>query len=295
MIKSLVLFTSLLSGSALSFASALPQALNVPGGVVHIPLGPIIHLAKPDGSDQVQPPPQVFFNNHRVLVTQEGQQWLALVGMPLDTSIGRHTVTVKNGAKTSSLPFNIAFKQYPEQYLTIQNKRMVNPNAEDSRRIAEELGLINKAIGTWTEQAVVDTQFMAPVDGRLSGVFGSKRFFNKQPKNPHSGLDIAAPAGTPIKSPARAKVISTGEYYFNGRCVFLDHGQGLISGYFHMTDIHVQPGQVVQQGDQLGTVGATGRVTGPHLHWNIYLNSTKVDPALFIPDELPRLEARNHK
>ncbi len=128
------------------------------------------------------------------------------------------------------------------------------------RRINSELKLINKAIGTWTEQADVDTNFMPPVDGRVSGVFGSRRIFNNQPKNPHSGLDLAAPAGTPILAPARAKVISIGEYYYNGRCVFLDHGQGLISGYFHMTEIHVQTGQTVQQGDELGTVGATGRV-----------------------------------
>lgn len=287
MIKSFALLVTLLF-SAASFATPLPQALNVPGGVVHVPLGSL--SAFPNGQ-----PPQVFFNNHRVLVTHDTQQWLALVGIPLETPIGQHTVTLKTGVKTARLPFNIAFKQYPEQYLTIENKRMVNPNPDDTRRINSELKLINKAIGTWTEQTQVETDFIAPVDGRLSGVFGSRRFFNKQPKNPHSGLDIAAPSGTPIKAPSPAKVISTGEYYYNGRCVFLDHGQGLVSAYFHMTDIQVQPGQMVQRGDELGTVGATGRVTGPHLHWNIYLNSTKVDPALFIADDLPRLEARNHK
>lgn len=285
MIKSWVLLASTAFYSLFSFAGALPQALNAPGGVVHIPLGATVdHL-----------PPQVYFNNHRALVTQDGQQWLALVGMPLDATIGQHHVTVKKGQGTTTLPFNIVYKQYPEQYLTIQNKRMVNPNAEDMRRINADLKLINKAIGTWTEQAEVDTHFIAPVDGRISGVFGSRRFFNKQPKNPHSGLDIAAPAGTSIKAPAKATVISTGNYYYNGNCVFLDHGQGLISAYFHMTDIHVQAGQHVNQGDELGTVGATGRVTGPHLHWNIYMNSTKVDPALFIPEELARLDARNTK
>ncbi|NOT84843.1 MAG: peptidoglycan DD-metalloendopeptidase family protein [Methylococcaceae bacterium] len=284
MIKALTLLSIAALYSTLGIANSLPQALNVPGGVVKIRLGALD-----------TPAPQVLFNNHRVLVTHDDQQWLALVGIPLETAQGQHAITLKTTEKTSSLPFNIAYKAYPAQYLTLQNKRMVNPNAEDVLRINRETQLINKAIGTWSEQAEVDTHFMPPVEGRLSGVFGSRRFFNKQAKNPHSGIDIAAPTGTPIKAPASGKVIGTGEYYYNGRCVFLDHGQGLISAYFHMTHIEVQPGQMVNQGDMLGTVGATGRVTGPHLHWNIYLNNTKVDPALFISDDIPRLEARNHK
>ncbi|MEQ1636638.1 MAG: peptidoglycan DD-metalloendopeptidase family protein [Methylococcales bacterium] len=284
MIKKLALLPLAVLCSPLVVANTLPKALNVPGGVVQI------HVGAVDA-----PAPQVFFNEHRVLVTRDDKQWLALVGIPLETATGQHSITLKMANKTSSVPFNVAYKEYPAQYLTIQNKRMVNPNPEDTLRINAELKLINKAIGTWSEQLDVDTHFMPPVEGRLSGVFGSRRFFNKQPKNPHSGIDLAAPAGTPIKAPASGRVISTGEYYYNGRCVFLDHGQGLISGYFHMTHINVEPGRELKQGDVLGTVGATGRVTGPHLHWNIYLNNTKVDPALFISDDIPRLEARNHK
>ncbi|MFI3136774.1 MAG: peptidoglycan DD-metalloendopeptidase family protein [Methylococcaceae bacterium] len=284
MIKKIALFTVVTAFSTLLAANTLPESLNVPGGVVQVRLGSLD-----------TPAPEVFFNKHRVLVTHDEQQWLALVGIPLETEVGQQSVSVTTEGKTTTLPFTIAYKEYPAQYLTIKNKRMVNPEAEDTQRISAELVLINKALGTWTEQAQVDTDFMAPVDGRLSGVFGSRRFFNKQSKNPHSGLDIAAPVGTPIKAPASAKVISVGDYYYNGNCVFLDHGQGLISGYFHMTHVDVQPGEQVNQGDVLGTVGATGRVTGPHLHWNIYLNNTKVDPALFIADDIPRLDARNHK
>lgn len=268
----------------LALANPIPQALNVPGGVVHLPLG---------SSDA--PAPKVTFNQHRVLVTQANQQWLALVGIPLETEPGQQSVQITSDEQTRTQPFNIAYKEYPAQYLTIKNKRMVNPIEEDNQRIANEMKLINRAITTWTETEQVDTNFMPPVEGRVSGVFGSRRFFNKQAKNPHSGLDLAAPPGTPIKAPASATVINTGEYYYNGRTVFLDHGQGLISGYFHMTDIEVQPGQQVKQGDVIGTVGATGRVTGPHLHWNVYLNGSKVDPALFIASDMPRLEARNNK
>lgn len=265
-------------------ANPLPQPLTVPGGIAEIPLGPLMDAA-----------PQVFFQQHRVLVTHDDRNWLALVGIPLETQPGQQEIVLKTQDKSTRIAFNVNYKEYPAQYLSIKNKRMVNPNPEDLKRINADLQRINAAIGTWTEQERIDTDFTAPVDGRLSGVFGSRRFFNNQAKNPHSGLDIAAPPGAPIKAPAGAKVIDTGNYYYNGNAVFLDHGQGLISGYFHMTEIKVKPGQTVNRGDLIGSVGATGRVTGPHLHWNIYLNNTKVDPALFIAKDLPRLEARNHK
>ncbi len=267
-----------------TWATKFPVQSVVPGGIVLIPIG-----------DSNALPPKAFFNKRRVLVMEHENQWLALVGIPLKTKPGTQHISLKPQNKNIQTQFTVVNKEYPAQYITLKNKRMVNPNPDDLKRIKADRIPINKALLTWTEQPNIDTHFIAPVDGRLSSLFGLKRFFNNQPRNPHSGLDIAAPAGTPIKTPASAKVIDTGNYYYNGNTVILDHGQGLISGYFHMTDIHVKPGQLVKQGDLLGTVGATGRVTGPHLHWNIYLNRTKVDPALFIADEIPILDARNKK
>lgn len=265
------------------WANDLPEQLAVPGGIVQIELG---------NSDQ--PLPKAYFEKHRILVTAKDNQWIALVGIPLTSKPGQHSIQVKTGEQQSDISFSITDKDYPAQYITLKNKRMVNPNPDDLKRIKADRIPINKALSTWSEQQQIDTRFIPPVDGRLSSLFGLKRFFNNQPKNPHSGLDIAAPAGTPILAPAPAKVIDTGNYYYNGNSVFLDHGQGLITGYFHMTEIKVIPGQKVNQGDTLGTVGSTGRVTGPHLHWNVYLNHTKVDPALFIAQYIPVLDARNH-
>lgn len=264
------------------FAEAMPKQLAVPGGIVQLPL-----------LEAMNPAPTAYFQGKRVMVVKDRGWWVAVIGIPLDAKLGRHKISTKVLGKDMKLPFDIKNKEYPAQYLTIQNKRMVNPNAEDLKKIKADRVKIGKALAVWTEQAVLDLDFMAPVDGRLSSRFGLKRFFNKQPRNPHSGLDIAAPAGTAIKAPAAARVIDTGNYYYNGNTVFLDHGQGLISGYFHMSKIGVEPGQLVKQGDMLGTVGSTGRVTGPHLHWNVYLNGTKVDPALFIAKDIPRLDARN--
>jgi murein DD-endopeptidase MepM/ murein hydrolase activator NlpD len=266
------------------WSASLPEQLAVPGGVVQIPLG-----------EAKQPTPEVFFQDKRVMVIENNGQWLALVGIPLDTKPGKHNITINNPKGGSQQSVIIAYKEYPAQYITIKNKRMVNPDPEDIKRINADRIPINKALRTWTEQAQIDTDFIPPVDGRLSSLFGLKRFFNNQPKNPHSGLDIAAPAGTPIVAPASARVINTGNYYYNGNTVFLDHGQGLITGYFHMAEIKVKPEQRVSQGTILGTVGETGRVTGPHLHWNVYLNKTKVDPALFISKYIPLLDSRNNQ
>ncbi|MCK5829916.1 MAG: peptidoglycan DD-metalloendopeptidase family protein [Methylococcales bacterium] len=270
--------------SPLSLAKILPNELVAPGGILIMPVAQISQTA-----------PKVFFNKNRVLVTASDKQWVALVGIPLSTKIGAHKITIQLGNNVHQKLFSVVDKEYPAQRLTIKKKRMVTGfTEEDLKKINNDKKLMTKAKKVWTEQSI-DANFIAPVDGRLSSLFGLKRFFNDIPKRPHNGLDIAAPTGTPIISPASGKVINTGNYYFNGNTVFLDHGQGLLSAYLHMNTISVKPGQQVKQGDILGTVGETGRVTGPHLHWIVYLNKTPVDPALFIADDIARLDARNDK
>ena len=121
-----------------------------------------------------------------------------------------------------------------------------------------------------------------PVPGQVSSPFGLRRFFNKQPRNPHSGLDLASPEGTPILSAASGRVVDTGEYYFNGNTVFIEHGQGLVTMYCHMSKIDVAVGQEVSRGESIGEVGKTGRVTAAHLHWGVILNTVSVDPSMFL-------------
>ena len=285
MIKKLfILLLASLIFSSLSLAKSLPNQLIVPGGILIMPVAELSKTA-----------PKVFFNKNRALVAATDTEWVALVGIPLSTKVGDHKITIQTGTETQQKSFNVVDKEYPAQYLTIKKKRMVTGfTEEDLKKINNDKKVMTKAKDLWTEQ-IIDADFIAPVDGRLSSLFGLKRFFNDIPKRPHNGLDIAAPTGTPILSPASAKVIDTGNFYFNGNTVFLDHGQGLLSAYLHMNTITVKPGQQVKQGDALGTVGETGRVTGPHLHWIVYLNKTPVDPALFIADDIVRLDARNKK
>lgn len=260
----------------IALATQLPDSSAVPGGIIHLPVGTV-----------KDPAPRVYFNKRRVLVVRNQQNWTALVGIPLYAEPGNHLVTVQAPNKTKyTESFLVEPKEYPSQHITIKNKRMVNPHALDMKRIEKERIPVNRALSTWSEQAEVDTDFSMPADGPLSSPFGLRRFFNKQARKPHSGLDIAAAQGAPITAPAAGSVINTGNYFFNGNTVFVDHGQGLITGYFHMSDIKVNAGQRVARGDLLGSIGSTGRVTGPHLHWNVYLNRTKVDPALFIARHL---------
>ena len=254
-------------------AAGLPQQDAIPGGVVIVP----IHV-------DVTTKPQVTFNKRKVMVVAENGQWLAVVGVPLSAKIGTQKITIKANGETSSALFEITDKQYPTQHITITDKRKVNPNKLDMDRIGPESAKIKKALRHWTEQADIPFNFIWPIEGRVSGLYGRRRVFNGQPRRPHSGMDIAAPTGTEIMSPADGIVRDTGDYFFNGNTVFIDHGQGLVTMFCHLDSISVEAGQTIKQGEIFGTVGATGRVTGPHLHLGISLNDVRVEPRLFFPE-----------
>jgi len=194
------------------------------------------------------------------------------------------SVTVSDGAgNTREFSFTVHAKEYAAQHITLKNKRMVEPTAEDLARINREQEIIRNAFATWTDEPVSTLTFRAPARGRISSVFGLRRFFNDEPRQPHSGIDIAAPLGAPVVAPFAGTVIEIGEYFFNGKTVFIDHGQGLVSMFNHLSRILVTRGTRVRQGQKIGEVGKTGRVTGPHLHWTVSLNDSRVDPTLFLP------------
>jgi hypothetical protein len=257
--------------------AALPESEPVPGGVAVIPVGP----AK-------QPAPRVYFDGQRVLVARDGDSWQAVVGLPLSLQPGPQRVYVggDEAAGGRAIEFQVGTKQYEEQHLTLANKRQVEPEPRDLRRIERESKILRRAFTTWSERPPATLSFDLPTTGRLSSSFGLKRFFNEQPRQPHSGLDIAGPVGTPVVAPAAGVVIATGNFFFNGRTVLIDHGQGLISMYNHLSRIKVKKGMRVKRGAQIGLRGKTGRVTGPHLHWTISLNNARVDPMLFLAAQL---------
>ena len=254
----------------------LPVERRVPGGIALLQL--------PD----VGPSPgAVFFNEHRAPVVQGPDGWVAVVGLPLDLAPGAHAARYVPGnvdLPERPLSFEVVDRKYAEQRLEVKNKRHVNPETEDLARIEREQARIDAALGRYTPGMTPDFRMRAPVPGERSSSFGLRRFFNGEARKPHSGMDIAASAGTPIRAPSAGRVIDAGDFFFNGNTVFVDHGEGLVTIYCHLSRIDVKPGQSVERGTVLGLVGATGRVTGPHLHWGVAINRAMVDPELLLGD-----------
>jgi murein DD-endopeptidase MepM/ murein hydrolase activator NlpD len=251
-------------------AVALPKESRVPGGVALVPV---------PGSDIA---PTVIFNTRRVVVVRKDDQWIAVVGIPLAEKPGELKLKVSTPNGTTDVPFSIKDKSYRTQNITVKNQRHVDPNPTDLKRIAGETKRSDAALSKFTPSAAPALQLMSPVEGVRSDSYGSRRVFNGQPRNPHSGMDIAAPKGTPIRSPAAGTVVEVGEFFFNGNTIYIDHGDGLVTMYCHLDTIKTKLGAHLAPGDVIGTVGATGRVTGPHLHFGVALNRAMVDPALFL-------------
>lgn len=255
-------------------AAPLPQLDPVPGGVTLVPLP----------ASQAQP--EAYYQRRPVMVLERDGQWQALLGIPLTTKPGTHHVrVVQTRGKVSHVPFQVEGRRYETQHITIKDKRKVSPNRDDLKRIGKERARIQTALAAFSDQRPAALQFALPVQGRESSPFGLRRFFNKQARKPHSGLDIAAPEGTPIRAPAAGRVLDRGDFFFNGNTLFLDHGNGLVTMYCHMQEIQVEAGQWLEPNEILGTVGKTGRATGPHLHWGVSLNDARVNPKLFLAAE----------
>lgn len=261
----------------LALASPLPalaegfitRLLNkpVPGGVAVINLG-----------DAATPPRVRYQGKPTLVIREDGQHWIAIIGIPLATRPGEQQIEVDGHLRE----FRVKAREYRAQHITLKNQRHVTPNPQDLRRIERELAEQTAAYRQFSPRQPSNLLFDRPVEGPLSSPFGLRRFFNGEERNPHSGLDFAAKTGTPVRAPAAGQVILTGDYFFNGKTVFVDHGQGLISMFCHLSKVDVKVGDQLKRGDILGKVGATGRATGPHLHWNVSLNDARVDPAIFI-------------
>ncbi|MBH2018705.1 MAG: peptidoglycan DD-metalloendopeptidase family protein [Burkholderiales bacterium] len=269
----LALTASRLAGAAPPAADVWPNALQVPGGIARLSLGPA--AARPVAHAGDVP----------LLVLGDVIEWTALVGIPLSAVPGQASITVQaaDGGGQRPIAYTVASKRYSEQRLKVAPDT-VDLSPENAARYERERAHQEKVMATFSTPLpdAASLRMQVPVPGRRSSSFGLRRVFNGQSRNPHSGMDIAASTGTPIVSPLPARVIDTGDYFFNGNTVWLDHGGGLLSMVCHLSAIDVKLGDGLKTGERLGAVGATGRVTGPHLHWGVMLNRAMVDPALFL-------------
>jgi murein DD-endopeptidase MepM/ murein hydrolase activator NlpD len=266
-----VLGCALVAFSPASVGIELPHENAVPGGV---------KLLRLDSTAASLP--YVDTDGHRALVIQDGSAWVAVIGIPLSAPLGIRQVTLRDPNGRQELEFEVGAKQYASQSLKVAPGQ-VNLSAADLARVNKEKIRIDLALSHWSEPPPDSLRLPAPVPGPRSSSFGSRRIFNGESRNPHSGMDIAAATGTPVLAPIAGTVVDTGAYFFNGNTVFIDHGRGLISMYCHLSAVDVKPGQRVAAGTRIGAVGMTGRATGPHLHWGLSLNRAWVDPELFLP------------
>ena len=254
--------------------AALPQAASVPGGVALVPLGAVVANS---------PPPQAWLGELPVLVMPDQDKWYAVVGLPLGMKPGTHALQVKQDKTSRKLTFKVSPKKYPEQRITLKDKGKVELSPEDEARAIGEIARIKQLKLHWQPTHDTDPAFIQPAQGQLSGIFGSRRIFNGQPRAPHAGIDVAVPTGTEVVASSHGKVLAVDDYFFNGKTVFLDHGNGLITMYCHLDRIDVAADQTVRKGEPIGLSGQTGRATGPHLHWSVILNGAMVNPKLFLP------------
>ena len=197
-----------------------------------------------------------------------------LVSLPFvkqDQMISRHHVNVK-----------VNWVDFGESRITITDQSKVTLSAADQARANKESLEIKKALRETTTEITPSFYFIPPVPGIITSPFGKQRFINGLPRSAHLALDFRGSVGTPIVSPLKGKVVLVGDYFYTGLTLILDHGYGLFSSYAHMSEIKVKLGDLIEQSSEIGLVGSTGRVTGPHLHWNIYWNKTRINPELLL-------------
>ncbi len=269
-----LLFMVLLLPVAASAQGYITRLLNhpVPGGIAVVNLG--LDAA---GSSAT------YLDKPVMIVRDSDEQWIAVVGLDLETRPGGASLQVRGPQGERTLSFSVSDRDYPAQHITLKNKSQVNPDPVQMQRFEREYKEQIAAYASFRPQGPSNISLDRPVQGgRLSSRFGLRRFFNGEERNPHSGLDFAVPAGTPVKAPADGVVTIVADYFFNGKTVFIDHGQGLVTMYCHLSAFEVHEGQQVSRGQVIAKVGSTGRATGPHLHWNVSLNNARVDPAIFI-------------
>ncbi|MEO8681587.1 MAG: peptidoglycan DD-metalloendopeptidase family protein [Vicinamibacterales bacterium] len=250
--------------------SARARSLR-PGEVV------VLTIAGPGVSDAVR----VRAFDRDVATYRDGDTWRAIVGVDLDVKPGNYRVTAESGAAANGARgthvLRIVSRTFRTRRLTV-DEAFVTPPASEQPRIERESALL---AATWRSSAtgrLWTTPFMRPVPQAANSAFGSRSIFNGKPRTAHGGADFLSPAGTPIRAPNAGRIAVARKLYFSGNTVIIDHGLGVFSTLAHLSTIDVREGELVTPGQRIGLVGATGRVTGPHLHWAVRAGDARVDP-----------------
>jgi len=223
------------------------------------------------------------WGERRVPLVRDQDRWLTVIGVDLDAAPGEHALVIERdfgvaGTRNETKRVIVAAKQFPTTELTVE-PGFVDLSPENQERAARESRQIAAIYATLTPEQYWREPFQVPIPGTTGGRnFGHRRIFNGQPRNPHSGADLRAATGVAIHAANRGRVVLAEDLFFSGNAVFLDHGLGVYSVYLHLSEILAEPGEMIEKGATLGLAGATGRVTGPHLHWGVRVLDARVDP-----------------
>ncbi len=245
-----------------------------PGEAVLFTVRTSVPLEKLEGS---------AFNRKVFFYQDEGPTlWRGLAGIDLEAKPGMYVLDLKASSKGKPTlevrrDFKVEAKKFPTREVKVQEK-FVNPPPEVLERIRRETQITSNIFETATPQKLWDGPFSSPVTGAPVSGFGTRSIFNGQPRRPHGGVDLRAAEGTPIKAPNSGMVVLATDLYFSGNTIIIDHGLGLYSYFAHLSRMAVAQGDSVSPGDLIGYVGATGRASGPHLHWTVELNHARIDP-----------------
>jgi murein DD-endopeptidase MepM/ murein hydrolase activator NlpD len=231
---------------------------------------------------------QLFWKEKRIPLVrlEEKGVFAAFFAVPQNEQAGPKKFHVEfvyaDGQRSArSLSFKVESKKFPVQHLTLP-KEKVTLSKKDLARHQREKAAIKKALAHPLETRVWQSSFRRPVQGEVSTSFGVRRILNGKPRSSHSGIDLRGREGEPVAAPSDGVVILTGEHFFAGKSVYIDHGMGIITMYFHLSDIRVKKGDRVHSRQTIGLVGSTGRSTGPHLHWGLRVHDRPADPLTFL-------------
>jgi murein DD-endopeptidase MepM/ murein hydrolase activator NlpD len=231
---------------------------------------------------QVAPGSRVFYGEQSIKLTTDGR---FILGFAREAAPRQSLTVIAPDGRVSTSDLEISQREYQIERIDGISKKMMAPSSKNLRRIRQEAEQARRARQHDTDLPHFGSAFIWPVTGRISGVYGSQRVLNGEPRRPHFGIDIAAPTDTPVKAPAGGQVrLAHPGMFFSGKTLIIDHGHGLSSSFLHLQKILVKEGQQVAQGENIATVGATGRVTGPHLDWRINWFEKRLDPALLVPE-----------
>lgn len=280
----LLLFLSVLPGIATPPASAEDE-LTISSAPRQAQPGDVILIEVASLDPPVRVVARAFGREVAFYPDADRMRWRGLIGVDLERRPGEHVLTVEavrdgRPALTATHQLRVTDKQFPTRHVRVA-ARFVTPPASALERIGREATQLRALFDTVTGRRW-DGPFLKPVDHRPTSNFGSRSIFNGQPRTPHGGIDFMSPEGTPVRSPNAGQIVLAQDLFFTGNTVIVDHGLGLYSLFAHLSRIDVEPGQVVKPETVLGLVGATGRVSGPHLHWAVRLGGARVDPLSLI-------------